>query len=173
MKTTTKLYLKTFLFTGIPYGLIMTGYDLAVGNGFILWKFLFLTFFFGITMSLFFVLPHKNRLKKIGNREVTTENLKLIQTKNIQTKLNKKELIEKLKTDQIIGKMKMVEMENGILLKSDMTWKSWGEEIKILLISTKDTEFEYKITSRPRVKITLLDYGKNLENIHRIETVIK
>jgi hypothetical protein len=32
MKPITKLYLKTFLLTGIPYGLIMSGFDLADGN---------------------------------------------------------------------------------------------------------------------------------------------
>lgn len=52
MKPLTKLYLKTFLLTGIPYGLIMIGFDLLDGDGFKLWKFLSLTFFFGITMSL-------------------------------------------------------------------------------------------------------------------------
>jgi len=37
MKPLTKLYLKTFLLTGIPYGLIMIGFDLLDGGGFKLW----------------------------------------------------------------------------------------------------------------------------------------
>lgn len=75
MKPITKLYLKTFLVTGIPYGLIMLGFDLADGKGFILWKFLFLTFFFGITMSLFLVLFNRYRLKKNEIQKMKDENL--------------------------------------------------------------------------------------------------
>jgi hypothetical protein len=71
MKPITKLYLKAFLVTGIPYGLIMLGFDLADGNGFRLWKFLFLTLFFGITMSLIIVTSHRRRLKRKGIQEIS------------------------------------------------------------------------------------------------------
>lgn len=173
MKPITKLYLKTFLFTGIPYGLIMLGFDLADGDGFRLWRFLFMTFFFGITMSFILVAFHRNRLKKNGIKEFSDENLSVSQTKSLNSKLNISELIRKLKNDPIIGKMKMAEVENGILLKTNMSWKSWGEEINIMLTSDKDADFEYQISSSPRLKTTLVDYGKNLENINRIESVIR
>jgi len=173
MKPITKLYLKTFLLTGIPYGLIMLGFDLADGNGFRLWKYLFMTFFFGITMSLILVSFHRYRLKKNGIQEITNDNVGVNQSRNLKTGLNKTDLINKLKTDPIIGKMKMTKIENGILLKSGMTWKSWGEEIKIILKSENETDFEYQISSSPKLKTTLVDYGKNLENINRIESAIK
>ncbi|MEP2057943.1 MAG: hypothetical protein ABJJ05_09065 [Maribacter litoralis] len=173
MKPITKLYLKTFLFTGIPYGLIMLGFDLADGDGFRLWKFLFMTVFFGATMSLILVSFHKYRLKKNGVQEITNNNVGVNQTRNLKSKLNKKDLIKKLKTDPIIGKMKMTETENGITLKTGMTLQSWGEEIKIILKSNQENNFEYLISSRPKLKTTLVDYGKNLENINRIENVIK
>jgi hypothetical protein len=141
MKPITKLYLKAFLLTGIPYGLIMLGFDLLDGDGFKLWKFLFMTFFFGITMSIILVSFHKYRLKKNGIQELTDENLGVNQSKNLKSELNKIELIEKLRRDPIIGKMKMTEIENGISLKTNMTWKSWGEDIKIIIKSVKETEF--------------------------------
>tara|TARA_R110002049_G_C8839165_1_gene536233 strand:+ start:67 stop:597 length:531 start_codon:yes stop_codon:yes gene_type:complete len=173
MKPITKLYLKAFLLTGIPYGLIMLGFDLLDGDGFRLWKFLFMTFFFGITMSIILVSFHKNRLKKNGIQELTDKNLGVNQAKSLKSELSKIELIEKLKLDPIIGKMKMNETENGIVLKTDMTWKSWGEEIKIILKSIKGKEFEYEISSNPKLKTTLVDYGKNLQNVNKIEEVIK
>lgn len=132
MKPITKLYIKTFLLTGIPYGLLMLIFDLAVGNGFKLWRFLFLTFFFGVMMSLTLVSYHKYKLKKIGVQKLTDQNLGASQKKNVKSELTKSEVIEKLKTDPILGKLKMMETENGILLKTGMTWKSWGEEIKII-----------------------------------------
>lgn len=151
----------------------MIGFDLLDGEGFRLWKFVFLTFFFGITMSLILVSFHKYRLKKNGIQEFTNENLGVTQTKEIKTKLGRAELIKKLKTDPIIGKMKMKETENGIALKTGITWKSWGEEIKIVLKSESDSDFEYQISSSPKLKTTIVDYGKNLQNLKRIESVIK
>lgn|SRR5690554_3880608 len=173
MKPITKLYLKTFLLTGIPYGLIMLGFDLADGNGFRLWKFIFLTLFFGVTMSLILVSFHRYRLKKSGVQEISDQNLGVSQKKDIKSELSKSELIEKLKTDPIIGKMKMTETENGILLNTGMTWKSWGEEIKIIQKANEECGFDYRIISRPKLITTLVDYGKNLENVNRIENVIK
>jgi hypothetical protein len=112
-------------------------------------------------------------LKKNGIQELSDENLGVTQTKEIQTKIRKTELISKLKKDPIIGKMKMIETENGIALKSGVSWKSWGEEIKIVLKSETDPDFEYQISSSPRLKTTIIDFGKNLQNLNRIENVIK
>ncbi|MDY8137493.1 hypothetical protein [Aquimarina sp. 2201CG5-10] len=173
MKPITKLYIKTFLFTGIPFGLIMLGFDLIDGDGFKLWKYLFMTFFFGITMSLILVSFHRFRLKKNGIQEITNENAGVNQTRNLKTELNKSDLIEKLKKDPVIGKMKITEIDNGILLKTGTTWKSWGEEIKISLKSANKNDFEYTVSSSPKLKTTLFDYGKNLENVTRVENVIK
>jgi hypothetical protein len=173
MKPITKLYFKTFLLTGIPFGLIMLGIDLAHGDRIILWKYLFMTFFFGITMSLILVSFHRYRLKKNGIQEITNDIVGVNQSRILKTCLNKTDLINKLKNDPIIGKMKMTEIKNGILLKSGVTWKSWGEEIKIILKTDNETEFEYQISSNPKLKTTIVDFGKNLENINRIENVIK
>jgi hypothetical protein len=173
MKPITKLYLRTFLLTGILYGMLTVGFDLADGNGFRLWKFLFLTFFFGVTMALLLVSFHKYRLKKNGAQEITEQNLGVSQKKNLKSEWNTSELIEKLKTDPIIGKMKMQEIENGIILKTGMTWISWGEEIRIILQTKRESDFDYQISSRPKLKMTLVDFGKNLENVTRIENVMK
>ena len=173
MKPIAKLYLKTFLYSGITYGLITLGFDLADGDGFRLWKFLFTTVFFGATMSLILVSFHNYRLKKNGIQEISNDKVGVNQTKNLKSNLNRKDLINKLKTDPIIGKMKMIEIENGIILKTGMTLQSWGEEIKIILKSNQKNNFEYQVSSRPKLKTTLVDYGKNLENINRIENVLK
>jgi hypothetical protein len=172
MKPITKLYLRAFLLTSILYGLLTIAFDLANGNGFRLWKFLFLTFCFGC-MSLLLVSFHTFRLKKNGVQEMTYQNLGVSQKKNLKSELNKSELIKKLKSDPVIGKMKMQEIENGIILKTGMTWLSWGEEISIILQTKGESDFNYKISSRPKLKMTLVDFGKNLENVNRLENVIK
>lgn len=167
-----KQYFKVFLITGIPFALLMSVLDLINNNAFSIWKFLFMTCFFGIAMSITLVSLHRYRLGKIGVREITPENLKVSQTKSVRSKLNLEELTEKLKADPHFGKMKMINLENGILLKSGTTWKSWGEEIRIILQSGKNEEYDYEVSSSPSLKTTFLDYGKNLENVNYIERLI-
>lgn len=168
-----KLYLKTFLLMGLPFGLFTIGVDMAEGNGFNLWKFVSATFFFGGVMSVILVSFHRYRLKKTGIQEITEENLRVSQSKRFTSRLTKTEVIERLKNDPIIGAMKMTEVENGILLNNGMSWKSWGEEIQISFKSTMDSYFEYVVLSRPKLRTTLIDYGRNLENVNRIEALIE
>lgn len=66
----------------------------------------------------------------------------------------------------------MKEMESGVLLRSNFSWKSWGEEIKIILIKQIADENEFQVSSRPKFSLTLVDYGKNLENMMRIENLL-
>ena len=174
MKPIAKLYLKVFLLGGIPCGLIITSFDLLIDE-FELWKSLFQTFYLGISLSLSLVSVHIYKLKKNGIQELTDETLGVKQTKEIKTKFKKRELVNKLKTDPIIGKMKMTETDNGVTLKTGTTWESWGDEIKIVLKSASDPDFEYQISSRPKLKLNtaLVDFGRNLQNLNRIENVIK
>jgi hypothetical protein len=173
MKAILKLYLKTFLLTVIPYFILKTLFGLADDSELIIWKNMSASLFLGIFMSLILVSFHWYKLKKDGIENFTDDNVGVNQTRIIETNLNKKELIHKLKLNPTIGKMKMTEMENGVVFKTGMTMKSWGEEIKIILISNKESNFEYQVTSSPKLKITIVDYGKNLENINKIENVIK
>jgi hypothetical protein len=173
MKAIIKLYFKTFLLTSIPYFALMTLFSLDENNEIFVLKNISASLFFGMFMSLALVSFHWYKLKKDGVEIITDENIGVNQSRIIQTKLNKTELIHKLKLDPKIGKMKMMEMENGVLLKTGMTMQSWGEEIKIILKSNKENNFEYQISSAPKLKTTIVDYGKNLENVNKIESVIK
>lgn len=173
MKPITKLYLKIFLFSGITYGLIMTATNLAIGETYGFWEFLVFSSITGVLMSLALVSLHTYKLKKDGVQKLTKENIDVYQTRSLKSELSKTEIFQKLKTDPIIGRMNMTEIENGILLNTGWTWQSWGEEIKILLKSSKENNFEYLLSSSPKLKTTLVDYGKNLKNINQIEYTIK
>lgn len=172
MKPLTKLYLKIFFFTSIPYGLIMIGFDLLNGYGFQTWKYLLSASLFGMAMSFILGYFHKSSLKKNGMDEVSDNALGVTQTKVIRTELSKGDLINKLKANPKTGKMKMSATDDGIILKTSLSWKSWGEEIMIALKSKDDLGYEYQVSSKPKLSTTLVDYGKNLENINQIESVI-
>jgi hypothetical protein len=150
----------------------MTLFDLEDNSELIIWENLSMSILIGAFMSLILVSFHWYNIKKIGVENSNDDNLGVNQTRTIVTKLNKSELIHKLKLDPTIGKMKITEMENGILFKTGTTMKSWGEEIKIILISNKENNFEYQVSSSPKLKTTIVDYGKNLENVNKIESAI-
>ncbi len=69
--------------------------------------------------------------------------------------------------------MIITEIENGVLLKSGTTWQSWGEQIKNILKSDNNSVYEYQLTSIPKLKTTILDYGKNIESINQFERLLK
>lgn len=168
MKPITNLYIKTFLFTGIPFGLATIIADYMSGEEISIWKFLFMTFSFGALMSITMVAMHKQRLKSRG----LTNNTEIYQDKTIKSPLSLVEFKEKLMSDPHFKKMELLEMEDGFILKTKMSWESWGEVIRIKLISKNEAMNEYQISSRPKVKITQIDYGKNHENINIIEKAI-
>jgi len=172
MNPTTKQYLKVFLQMGVPSGLMMLIFDLANGEAFSFWKLLFFILFFGIAMTLTFVPWHKSILKDLGVQKITDESWKTSQSKIVSSSLNQQALIQKLKSDPTVSKMKMTEIENGILLKSGVSGQFWGEKITIILNKTTDTEFEYQVASRPKLKSTIFDFGKNLKNIVLIERLV-
>jgi hypothetical protein len=51
MKPITKLTLRVFLTSGIIYATIIAGFDYCDGNEFRLWKFIYNTSFFGMSMA--------------------------------------------------------------------------------------------------------------------------
>jgi hypothetical protein len=49
-----------------------------------------------------------------------------------------------------------------------MTWKSWGETIEVVLTPDSGKSTHAVFTSSSSVKLTLVDFGKNQNNIERI-----
>lgn len=165
MMPSTKLFLLSFLLTASAYALILIIYDLISGNESSFWEYLIMPFISGLFMALMIVSFQKSKLKNDGDLAIT-------ETKIVKSTLTIEALLKRLKTDSKLGKMKVKEIENGVLLVSGITWKSWGENIQITLETDEDFEFVYHLSSSPRLKTTLIDYGKNLENINRIEKVL-
>ena len=173
MKSIVKLYIKIFLITGISFGLLEIGFDFLSGDGFALWKFVYLTLAFGTTMSLIMVSHHKFEVQKRVSNELTDENLKVSQKSELFSKVSKTEFITRLQKDKVLNRMKLNEIENGVELIAGFTWKSWGEIVEVRINELSQNEYIYKIASRPKLKTTLVDYGKNLENIQTIQKILK
>lgn len=147
-------------------------FDLATGSDFGLLKSVYRASLFGVSMSLIFILAQLYSLKKSGVTKFTSDNLKVKQRRILKSKLTKQEIIEKLKNDRRFTISKFSENENRIYLETKMSFKSWGEKITITVRPLENEFNEYTITSRPALITTLADFGKNFQNVNRIEELI-
>jgi hypothetical protein len=170
MKPIIKLYLKTFILMALPYYLILSLFDLGDESEL---TFVIRTLTFGLFMSLTLVSIHWYKLNQAGVENLTDENVRVNQTRVIETELNVNELVEKLKLDLVFGKLKWKESDNGVSATTGFSIYSWGEEIRILVKSNKEDSYEYQVSSRSKLQTTIVDFGKNLANVNKIELIIK
>tara|TARA_Y100000385_G_scaffold269916_1_gene308447 strand:+ start:385 stop:915 length:531 start_codon:yes stop_codon:yes gene_type:complete len=173
MKPILKLYIKAFLIMGLMYASLMaiTGY--IDGESFSIFKFLFHAIFFGGTMSLTLVSIYKSNLNDKGITNPSEENLKSVQQTEFISKVSRDEFISRLSKDKVMSRMKLKTNEGTLKLNSGVTWKSWGETIAIKISSASEGMFKYQIQSKPKLPITIIDFGKNLENILMIKKLVK
>lgn len=48
------------------------------------------------------------------------------------------------------------------------SWKSFGERLTVSMTPTNDGLVNIDVTSRPRLRTTTVDYGKNFDNVQRV-----
>jgi len=138
-----------------------------------LFKVLFNFLFFGLFMALIFTYLHKRGLRKRGISEITDDNLNVNQLSEIISDLSINDLIDKLKNDNNFKRMNIKKADNGIIIDSGIKLTSWGEKIQITECKNENEKRILKISSKPKLKTTLVDYGQNKENIDRITELIK
>ncbi len=147
-------------------------FNFLIRYGFRLRESLSSGFIFGLVMSIVLVSIHLIMLKSMGVQEMTKENLDIHQGKSIRSNLTLKELEEKIKSERFFGSSKFKETENSISFKTKSTWRSFGEKILITQSASDQGQIKYEVSSNPRLITTLVDFGKDLENVNRIEEIM-
>lgn len=69
------------------------------------------------------------------------------------------------------GRMKIISADPNtgyITARAAVSMWSWGENITIQLNRIDDSNTNLEISSQPRMRLTLVDYGKNRRNINVI-----
>ncbi|PSP11891.1 MAG: hypothetical protein BRC49_06850 [Cyanobacteria bacterium SW_10_48_33] len=56
----------------------------------------------------------------------------------------------------------------SLVARSQTNWASWGERIFFKIQPGADDITRVTFRSRPQFRFTIVDYGKNLENVERI-----
>ncbi len=66
------------------------------------------------------------------------------------------------------------DLPGGVIkVKTRLSWKSFGEIVEMQITSLGDRETRVHVRSDPRVPSTSLDYGKNVDNVIRVEAAIR
>lgn len=76
-----------------------------------------------------------------------------------------------LKKSGNLKKVQIFKDSKKITAQTHMSWKSFGEDIEITFFSEGDN-VKAVITSKPHFESTLYDYGKNVENVNSISSLL-
>ena len=68
--------------------------------------------------------------------------------------------------------MKIKKTDTGLRLSTRMSMKSWGEIVYVDIIPAEENKIKITITSKPKIKTTIVDLGKNLENVNLLSKLL-
>jgi hypothetical protein len=114
---------------------------------------------------------HIREVKKLGfilNEDAFSVHQKAV----FPSILTSTEIMEKLKADPEIAKWKLREEPDQVYLLAESTWKSIGETISLRVEKHSGELNRIVIESKPANAFTLLDYGKNRQNIIRLHRLL-
>lgn len=169
MKPLTKLTLKNAFFSGLLFAILMSIPIFGVDKPFSIYKFLFHAFFFGVCIAFMGHYRQVFNLESIGITNPTEKNLKLRQSKTIETDKTLEEIKDILVTHKYITRKSIRSTVGGFKANTTWSFSSCGERLEIKKSKVSNS---YTINSSP--KITLgLDYSKNLINVTKIEKLLR
>ena len=164
--------LKIFLTNGIPIGIFMgilysALYGLYAG----LISGLSTGLIFGFLMFMILGVLHSRAVKTLAG-ENTAEAMETCQVRNIKLQLPYDSTFDLcMESLNMISRCNVRQedrSQGNIIARSSINWKTWGDTISFDIERTNDEYTNIKVSSRPTSWTTLVDYGKNLENVQKI-----
>lgn len=169
--------LKIFLAGGIPFGIftgvlfsslygISTGLPAGLVSGLL----------FGFIMFIILGFLHSRAVEKIaGNR--SEESMAVRQARNIELQLPYDRAFDLcIRSLDVISRCRVREEDRSqgrIMATASINWKTWGDTISFNIAAINNEKTAVKISSRPTSRTTLVDYGKNLENVKAIVSFLE
>lgn len=103
--------------------------------------------------------------------------LKVNNTVRFEIEASKQEVFEICEKSLVNIKKCIIEENNlvggTLTAKTGVNWQTWGDYIFFQLEFIDDNKWMVNVSSRPIVKTTVIDYGKNKDNIRRIIEFIR
>lgn len=167
-----KLYFYLFLRTGGLYGILMIAWFAIIQAPNPIKAAIMSGLFFGTFMSLILGTLHIFSVKQIAPLRYR-ELLGVHHTTTLALLLPYNKVFERcLASLNVIGKHKIEKQDHAsgkIIAKTGMGWKSSGEIIEFTLNISDEEVRQVTISSKPKRSSALVDNGKGLENIRKIE----
>lgn len=168
-------YLTIFLKAGVYFGGIMSLFLYLLHGRVspVIWASLSAGVLFGAAIAAFSYFADRSLLKKgiaVGNSKVRqSREITIDQDADKAFELCKLALLSVEKST-----LKIEDIKTGKLAsKVGISWKSFGENLTISIARLSDSQSKIEITSSPVVTTTLVDYGKNLENVATVLNYLK
>lgn len=161
-------YIKLFFGTGIPFGLITALIDGPLTG-------LIFGLIFGGLMALILGTTNLLSERKINAQEGQSST-GVHHTRTMTLNLPYEEAFRLCL--QSVGHLHEAKIVNEdrhtgkIKAASGMTWKTWGDTITFQLQTVNKETTTVEFSSKPKVPGTLVDYGKNFQNVQTIEEVL-
>jgi hypothetical protein len=166
--------IRIFILTSVPYGFFM-GLYFGTDLSSILSYGLITGLIFGAMMTIILTFYRRKSLKKKGLS--SDEAKELVNTTSIEISDSKELIIDHcINSIQRIKRGKIITKDDNkgfIKAKAGITWDTWGDTITFDIEELQSNTYRINILSRPFLKTTVIDYGKNLDNINRIMEYFK
>jgi len=169
--------LKIFLANGVPFGVFMgilfsSLYGLNAG----LTAGLMSGLIFGFLMFIILGFLHSRAVRKISGGTAGAS-MGTSHERNIKLHLPIDKAFDLcIESLGMIGKCRVREQDRSrgrIIAGSPVNWKTWGDTISFDITAAGREETGVRISSRPTSRSTIVDYGKNLENVEKIVSFLK
>jgi hypothetical protein len=169
--------LKIFFLSGAPFGFLMGawyynlyGLQAGIKGG------LFAGAFFGFLTFIILGLLHRQAVKKIKGKS-TRETMGMHHTRAIEIQLPYPRAFDLcIQSLSLMKRCRILEHDRSkgkITAKTGLNWKTWGDTITFNIKKTGKEHLKISVSSRPTARTTLVDYGKNLENVEKIISFVK
>jgi hypothetical protein len=160
---------KIFLSGGIPFGIFTTvlfsslyGINVGLPGGLISGS------IFGFVMFIILGFLHSRAVEKIAG-DISEESMGTCQVRNMELPLLYDSTFDLcIKSLNLISRCRIQKEDRSqgkIIARSSVNWKTWGDTISFDITGISNEKTAVKISSRPTAKSTIVDYGKNLENV--------
>ena len=172
MKDNYKLYLRHFILSFIGFGIIYWAFELFEISKPLAIRLLIKS---AIVAFIFSGLTVYNYIKKLRKNGLSTDddNLKVKHNNVVMCQKSSEEILMKITQNADFKKMKIHKTKSGYKIYTNYSWGSWGEVIDINIENRNSENQQIEISSRPKFPLTLIDYGKNKENVETITALIK
>ena len=164
-----KTYLILFLAMGIPAGIfggVFGSFQYGIPSG--LAAGVAAGLFLGGFMSLILGFVHRQSVKRTSFAE-SEDAMSVHHVRNVELRLPYDKAFDLcIESLRLIKKCKIRNEDRSqgkLVAKAGMTWKTYGDVISFGVRKIGNDRTQVEVSSRPAVRTTLVDYGKNLENV--------